>query len=361
MPFSRPFSCISRPALWLAALLLAFSPVLPAQAAQPAARPRFHATFLQLWTVHDSYTEAQWDDLCQNLKAMRVEEIILQWSLITDPPFFWRLKEGRREQVPHDRVEPAPAVRSLVRAAEGAGLRVRFGLTHDPGWWGKINNGPQLVEVYLNRLWQDQSALARSLVEAYGSSPCFGGFYIPQEIDDHTWLDPDKGKLLTAHFRRLTACLRQLKPGASVAVSCFFNGRDDPDHAGRFWQGLLGDAALDLLYVQDGIGAGKLDWDEISLYMQALSRATAGTKAGVRAIVELFRKSDAAGRDTGEPALHAGFHPAPMARIARQMAQADRLLGPWIIAFSLPEYATPMGGTAAEALGREYRAYLQGR
>jgi hypothetical protein len=310
------------------------------------------------------------------LKGFGVEEIILQWSLVTERPFFWRLSDGRRDIVPLDRVSPAPAVQSVVRAAERAGLRVRFGLTHDPNWWEEIKSEAKLVGVYLNRLWQDQLALAGSLAESFGDSPSFAGFYVSQEIDDRTWLDREKVDLLSGHLQRLTGFLQEIKPDASVTISCFFNGRDDPAHVTRFWRQMFSTAGLDSLYVQDGIGTGKLALDEVALYMRAVSAAAVGTGAEIRAVVEIFDDGGSAQITTDRVPGHsrlkttelsAGenfygkYRPASMSRISGQLALARSILGPEIIAFSLPEYATPMGGKRAGQLGEEYRAYLEGK
>jgi hypothetical protein len=378
MPFLRRFFSIFRarvlvPAFLLAGLVL-ISFCQPAFCGGKEGRPRFHATFLQLWDRHNDFSDSQWDDLCLGLKGFGVEEIILQWSLVTERPFLWRLSEGRRNIVPLDRVSPAPAVQSVVRAAERTGLRVRFGLTHDPNWWGEIKSEARLVGVYLNRLWQDQHALAMSLNERFGDSPSFAGFYVSQEIDDRTWLDGKKLDILSGHLQRLTGYLKEIKPDSSVAISCFFNGRVDPAHVTRFWRKMFSTAGLDFLYVQDGVGTGKLALNEVALYMHAVSAAAVGTEAEIRGIVEIFDDGGLTQENydrvsghfrmktteqSGSANFYGKFRPASMSRISRQLALAGSLLGPEIIAFSLPEYATPMGGKKGEQLGKDYRAYLE--
>jgi len=368
--------------------MLSVSCASTANAIDASGKPAFQATFLQLWNLHNSWTDTQWDALCASLKEMGVREVILQWCLITERPFFWRLTDERREEVPHDLMEPAPAVERVVRAAERAGLQVRFGLTHDPNWWAEITGAPQLVDTYLHRLLQDQTALAATLIERYGKNPAFTGFYVPQELDDKTWLDPAKFNLLTAHLFRLNTYLETLAPGRSTAVSCFFNGYDEPRQVSVFWSRLLIKTRMRGVYVQDGLGTGKLNPEGAILYMTAVAKGAAQAGAHPRAIVETFAltpepddepsetpkdkafvKSIGPGRATAASKVsaeeiadgvnpHPGFEPASMVRIKKQLAIARAAVGPDIIAFSLPEYATSQSGEKGEALAREYMKYL---
>ncbi len=319
---------------------------LPVRADSP---PAFSATFIQIWDRHAEWSGQTWDTLCADLKAMGVREIILQWSLITEPAFFWRLTPDRRMDVPLDRVDPAPAVDLIVDAARRHGLSVRFGLSEDPAWWEKIKNEAGLVEVFLNRLLQDQLSLARTLVERYGKDPVFAGFYIPQEIDDATWIDPERLNRLTKHLARLTDGLRERSPEVEVTVSCFATGHNDP--AG--FAGLMADLAqsgniTEVLY-QDGLGTERLLPAESAAYLEALAASIPWTGARLRVIVETFAPT--------EDGL--GFIPAPMERIEQQLLQAQTLAGNDIVAFSIPDYLHPLAGnTLAEVLYTDYVTYL---
>jgi hypothetical protein len=314
-------------------------------------RPRFQATFLQLLDEHNQWSDSRWDLLCTTLNALQVKEVILQWSLITERPFYWRLTPERRQTVPLDMVSDMPAVKAFFDTARRRNLKVRFGLTHDPNWWGVIKNNAEIVDIYLKRIFQDQCRLADSLIDRYGSDSAFAGFYIPQEIDDETWLPADKRTILVNHLAGLNRCLTARKPGTPVAISSFANGHDDPDHYALFWRNLLHDTGIPEVYIQDGVGAGKLDIDEAALYLEAVTRQVRRVGGVVRPVVEIFQ----AGEGSSRPA------PASMERIHRQLVSAQRICGPRIIAFSLPEYATPLAGNTAEGLFRAYKTYLEPR
>ncbi|SMP65685.1 protein of unknown function [Desulfonatronum zhilinae] len=349
MHFSRPCSSGSRfrAAWWalLASLVLAWG-ALPVQAGTP---PAFSSTFIQIWDRHADWPEQTWDALCADLAEMGVREIILQWTLVTEPAFFWRLTPERRMDVPHDRVDPAPAVDLIVDTARRHGLSVRFGLTEDRAWWEKIKNEAGLVEVFLNRLLQDQLSLARTLVERYGKDPVFAGFYIPQEIDDATWIDPERLNRLTKHLARLTDGLRELSPEAEVTVSCFATGHNDPAGFAALMADLAQSGNITEVLYQDGLGTERLLHAESAAYLEALAASIPRTGARLRVIVETFAPT--------EDGL--GFIPAPMERIEQQLLQAQTLAGNDIVAFSIPDYLHPLAGnTLAEVLYTDYVTYL---
>jgi hypothetical protein len=318
---------------------------LPVRAETP---PAFSSTFIQIWDRHADWPEQTWDTLCADLAKMGVREIILQWTLITEPAFFWRLTPDRRMDVPNDRVDPAPVVDLIVEAARRHNLVVRFGLSENPAWWEKIKNEAGLVEVFLNRLLQDQLSLARTLIERYGEEPIFAGFYIPQEIDDATWIDAERLSRLSSHLARLADGLRELSPEVEISVSCFAVGRNDPIGFAALMAALANSGNITEVLYQDGLGTERLLPSESAAYLEALATSMPRTGPRLRVIVETFAPA----------ADSLGFVPAPMERIAIQLRQAQHFAGDDIVAFSIPDYLHPVAGHQAELLHGNYLEYI---
>lgn len=312
--------------------------------------PAFGSTFIQLWDRHEQWPQERWDRLCADLAELGVREIVLQWSLRTEPAFFWRLTPERRWDVPCDRVDPALAVERVVCAARRHGQKVRFGLTEDPAWWTEIHNEASLVEVFLNRLLQDQVALARTLAAVYGQDEVFAGFYLPQEVDDASWLDPARRACLEAHLTRLGAVLREIRPETSLAISCFATGGNDPRGFAELMASLARTGGIESVLYQDGLGTGRLRFSESAAYLETLVPTVAAAGGRVQVVVETFAPAS-----QGQ-----GFVPAAMNRVAAQLKQAYVLSGVDSVAFSLPDYVHPLAGPDAERLFRDYRAYLRG-
>ena len=102
---------------------------------------------------------------------------------------------------------------------------------------------------------------------------------------------------------------------------------------------------------QDGVGAGKQRLSFLPLYLAAAHEAAQTAGRELQVIVEVFQLLN-------DPS---GFKavPAPFDRVARQIdlaAMYSSTRGP--VAFSIPDYMTPLRGVEAERL---FQAYVRSR
>ena len=167
----------------------------------------------------------------------------------------------------------------------------------------------------------------------------FAGWYIPDEIDDRTWLDPGKRAVLKKYLAETVALLKARRPGSKVAISGFSNSFADPELLGSFWADVIRASGIDLLLFQDGVGEGKVALENVGLYYAALDRAVRGAGAQLGAVVELFSLM-ADGRRI----------PAGVGRIRGQIAAANRLMSFPVVAFSVPDYMSHLAGRQAADL-----------
>lgn len=328
----------------LVLVLLCLSLTRPACGGTDAASapPPFTGTFLQLLAGHADWDPGRWEALFAALAAIGVGEVVVQWSVIDATPTY----PSRHFTAPAKISLPA-----VLEAARRHGLRLVLGLVHEGDYWTRIERDPKLVRVHFRRLLRDGLATARELLDLAGDNPALAGFYIPQEIDDRNWLDPQREKVLAEYLGDLTRGLHALAPGLPVAVSGFSNAFAEPELLGRFWQELLVATDIDRVLFQDGVGVGKLRPDEAEIFLAAVSRAAAEAGRRFTPVVETFSQVD------GPPLNDKPFRaePAPLARLADQLRQAGRVPHDGIVAFSLPEYCSPLAGPQATALYEAYR------
>lgn len=121
--------------------------------------------------------------------------------------------------------------------------------------------------------------LAREVFLRYGKHPAFAGFYIPYEIWDASFTETQ-----TAQIRELLATIghacRQMAPGKPVLLAPFFAGLLPPERFEQLWQSLLKERPVDVVALQDGVGAR--GWDEeiekrVPPYFSAMRRQCRGT------------------------------------------------------------------------------------
>ena len=335
----RPFALSTMLVATVLTILLCTHAVAGDQ--RPASAARLQGTFLQLTAAHGDWQPADWTKLFGYFKELRLTQLVIQWTVYDDLAFF---------PAPEYQQVAQPPLPTIMQLADAAGLKVWVGLAHYPGFWEKIRRDPKLVEIYLRRVRLRDEAIAGRLAPQLRNHPSFRGWYIPEEVDDVNWQEAPAQEVLFAFLRDLTAFLHKLTPGATVAVSGFANGRTDPKTFGRFWQSLLGVSAIDTVFFQDGIGAGKLKLDELTLYLGALRQAVQTQSRELQVVVELFHQ-------VSERPFRA--QPASWELVLRQLEVAARFGTGGILAFSVPEYMTPLGGPEADKLFKAYLHYTK--
>jgi hypothetical protein len=333
-------------ALLLSAVAPCGSPAQARASAPPCVATRgLDGSFLQLTRTAALRPRADWEALFADMAAIGVTQVFVQWTLADGVAFY-----AREPRQPDD----VPMLDLLFELAERHGMRLWLGLAHDAGWWAGIDRARPAdeVAVFLARRRLANLAVARALAAAVAGRPSFGGWYVPDEIDDKNWLGEERAALVADYLATLGRELAPLAPGAGLAVSGFAQGWATPQQVVELWSLVTARAPLGLVLFQDGVGAGKLSLDEPSAYLTPLRAAldAHGTQLGV--VVELFT---ATGADAG-----ASFAatPAPLERVERQLEVAGRHASGPTVGFSVPDYLSPFGGAAADRAYDAYRSFV---
>jgi hypothetical protein len=94
----------------------------------------------------------------------------------------------------------------------------------------------------------------------YPSQAAFGGWYIPQEVDNYRWLSSNTTRLnlFGAYLNQVSSDLKPLTPRKKVYTLPFFSkiaGTDSATNYANTWTILFNTApGLDTIFVQDGLG-----------------------------------------------------------------------------------------------------------
>jgi len=296
-------------------------------------------TFLQLTEAQIARPAAEWRQLFDELRTIGINTLFLQWTVLDRKPLF------RTAQ--HETAANTPLASILDLAAQ-SGIRVWFGLALDSSYWEEIKQTPELLRPYFRRRLQDLAGFLDDLNATTAGAP-FAGWYIPDEIDDRTWLDPGKRAVLEKYLAETVTLLKARRVGSKVAISGFSNSFADPDLLASFWVDVIRASGIDLLLFQDGVGEGKVALENIGLYYGALDRAVRSVGAQLGAVVELF-------------SLMPDGHrvPATAGRIREQLAAANRLTSFPTIAFSIPDYMSHLAGRQAGDLLSNFLASQKG-
>ena len=323
--------------------LLLFAVAVSALGQTPA--PRLTGTFLQLLEEHGSWTDAQWAQLFDSLKSLGVQDIVVQWSVVGNLAFYPSLEFRTVRNVP---------LETVLRMADSAQMKVRVGLISDPAYWSYVQKDPQQVADYLQGLRDKSLAAAGELAPMLKRHPCVQGWYISEEIDDISWRSREARSVLFAHVSKLSAELHQLLPKGTVSISAFSQAQSSPEGFEQFWDEFFRRTGVDTVLYQDGVGAGKMDLNDLPVYLEAIRGAADKNRRTATVVIELFTQT------AGPPIDNSAFKavPASFNRIGCQLAMAARYSVNGIVGFSIPDYMTPQGGPAAGKLFSQYQALI---
>lgn len=303
--------------------------------------PGFSRSFIQLSREHATWSATEWAQLFKALNELRVTEVIVQWSAVDEQSYTMAQPKHSSNR---------PVISALLDSAAQAGINVVLGMHADSNYWSAIRQSVPALEGYFRRRLFAHENLIESLtpiIKEYGKT--LSGWYIADEIDDVNWRTSESSTVLFAYLNQLCLRLRTVVPARSVAISGFSNGALDPELFAEFWQRLLTATGIDQLLFQDGIGARKLNLQELPLYLMPLKRAVTSEGRQLAIVIELYTQV------AGPPLTDEAFRaiPSPISRLHEQISVAKRFSLD-AVAFSVPDYMSPFGSAPAQKLFADY-------
>jgi len=283
---------------------------------------RVRSTFWQWWRSHLDLDAAQWDQRMQALRDLGFTEIVVQWAG----------QEGGEQPW----VLPPDRLRTLFDTAGRLGIGLQLGLPYDERWWARLRDADDnALAGYLRQL-RDR-ALAYAAQAAWPRHAAFRGWYIPYEIEQHSWASPARQAMLADWLAQLAGPLAD-GAGRPPAISTYHSRLPAPLGLAALWRGIIGRAALRPM-LQDGAGVAGLGAYEPLAPLRRLL-----LEAGVPfdLIVELFEELPSARRDGSTFEARA----ADPARVRRQLRIARGYRARRVVAFAADPWLTGAGPEA---------------
>lgn len=300
-------------------------------AAAAAAPPRLGGGFIQLQGWMMALTPDDWARELDAMHASGMDTIIIQY-----------LESGRRSFLPADEHASDPA-RAILRFADAHGMRVFLGTKIDDGWWHWDAD-------YLDRALVDRQRLIRAIHARYAEHRSFAGWYLAEEVSGN--LSPDRVRRLRAYFRSQSDLCKALRD-QPVACAPYFSHLTPLDSMRAIYDELLDGAGIDVVMLQDGVGARGWDRDlerQIIPFFRMFRAVCDRHGVAFWADVESFRRRD--------PERETGFVPTNPDRLIRQL----KAVAPYvdeIVTFDFFHYMSPHRGAPQRALYEGYLDFLR--
>lgn len=233
----------------------------------------------------------------------------------------------------------------ILDFADEKGMEVYVGLINDEKFveWGQWDN-PRCLN--LPRQIEDNKRFAEVIWGRYGKKPgaseprpSFKGWYLPQEMWNQAYTE-DQIRDFRRFFGAVSKRCKELSGGLPVTVSPFFNPKMLGAEAfaetyGRFLRKGQETAGIDIVMLQDSVGAKAIPFNDISTVVGEYYRAMRGKldELGIKfwANVESFGC---------EPR-----RPTEIMRLTRQLetARGHVAAGEKIVTFDFYHYMNPFG------------------
>ncbi len=259
--------------------LFLFTPLLPLKTyAQQGPRLQecipTRMSFIQPWDDEYFPNHELWHSEFLIHQRLGIDEIILQWTR-------WGDDLGEDIKLP-------AWLETAIIAADQSGAQIWFGLHYDPTF---IENLKDEGQPYLDRRLQQTRELA-SLLKAEisdleDSDKIFAGWYIPDEIDSELLLDSKHRQLITHYTTQTRIALNEILPGP-VAISGYTDLKNNPQKLAFHWHNLMAASSMDILLLQDGLGAKLMEPYSSRRLQRAINSAFHKQSHEVIPVVEIF-------------------------------------------------------------------------
>jgi len=231
--------------------------------------PRLNGSFIQSY-LSTSFNDGQWRTEFKCMKAAGVDDLFVQSTM--DSKTMVAIYPSRLSGVSMTRDVIGPC----LSAAKVAGAGVYLGLQSNDDWWMNSAWDP----VWLDNEANISNLLADDLQRQYGASPAFKGWYIWFEVDNVNEPTSAEWDTLAAYFKKVCDHLHTLTPGKKVVIAPFYNSSPDaggmtPDGWQAMWEYILAKAPIDVIALQDGIGAGNATTSDLPAWFGATQAAAA--------------------------------------------------------------------------------------
>lgn len=309
---------------------------------------KLSGSFIQLWNSTGckcaEWTQTQWENEIIRMKDNHFTYLIVQYSVYNDLSWY------SPTNIPSITYE-LTTLNKIVAAAEKHDFKIHFGLYFDESW----NSANKSSSSTYNAVLTKHKLVADELWSLFGNSSAFGGWYIPQEINDLEWqTDPEKS-LLFDWVKNVTDYTESISTDKPIMIAPFFNLWQPADVLGSWYNEFLTIAThLDKVYPQDGVGITLKNPEyHIPLYYSAIKTACENQGKLFGATIESFQQQ------TGWPIDNGSFSASSTSidRLKKQLWASEEQSPNELIQFSW-SYMQPELTAESTLLYNDYSNYV---
>lgn len=241
-------------------IVLAWLPGL----SQDCSRPFLRGSFLQP-ALGDAWTLGEWRSEFHYMSKAGLDQMVLQWTA----------DSKEMTTIYPSRLAGYDVVKRALESADLSGGQVYLGLQTNDDWWTNYI----FDQVWLDNEAKVATALADDLWHRYGSHKSLAGWYLGFEVDNVESTPADWGNLV-AFYQTVGNHLHKLTPGKAIVIAPFFDTQADLSSSQwqAMWEYVLKRSPIDVLALQDGIGAGNATKTQLPEWFSAVRKAISNSR-----------------------------------------------------------------------------------
>lgn len=282
--------------------------------------PKLNGSFIQPYLA-DSFDNIKWKKEFRFMKNAGINKLFIQWTSDSKnkTAIYPSGINGYRQNTKTDIVEAALSNADLM------GIDVYLGLQINDDWWNKKN---------IDKVWlKNEAAVSKKIFDdlscKYGRHSSLKGWYIPFEVDNWrfcTWKEWDN---LILFYDTILSRIKSVTSRQPVVISPFFNpsGGLSSSEWQAMWTYILLKCPIDIVSLQDGVGAGNVTGEKLSQWF----RATLNAIEAARPLTKLWSTSEN---------FIGGYKPMPMNKLIKNMKTIHPLVSGFVC-FSYNHYTSP--------------------
>lgn len=325
----------------LACVIAATSLTTPSKAdirqADQHDKPVVTGAFIQLNETSASAEKTWWQGQLAAMKAVGMDTVIIQYVGYGDQYFYPTNVEGA---VPTE----IDSLEHILSAADETQIQVFVGLQLNNEFWGGKFDG----DVNLTR----NSATLNELYSRYGSHLSLAGWYIPEEISDHTQRKPEFTEALLEYMGQISRLAHETTK-LPVMISPYFGQQPDAQAYAKWWdETALPRIDIDILAMQNGVGTHRTTIAEARPVYEALKPVLQ------RHGVAFWANNESFDQTHGWPVDEDGWaaQPVDFDTFMEQVNSTAPFVKK-IVTFEFTNYMNPETPGRSQALYEAYRTY----
>lgn len=286
---------------------------------------KIKATFFQPSKVTAGYSTPQLQHEFKWMGELGIKTVVVQWVVSKGQAYY------PSKSIPVFRPD---LIKEILDMASINQMEVYLGLFMPEDWFTA-----EKTTAYLMQLKTKAYSIVVEVYDLYRSHPAFKGWYLPYEFSTPQLTDES----LCGFIINLANDIKKLTPEKQMMIAPYLSRKSIwSTQESTVWERFLSGNPIDVIALQDGVGASELQPEFASNYYKSLREVCRKTGHALWAVLELFDKN---------------FTSALPDRVIKQFTLEGAVVD-GVMIFDFSHYLNPERGEKASALNRGLKAYL---